>query len=160
MFNMGMTEMLIIGAIALIVLGPSKLPGVMRAIGRGLAEFRKATNEFKSTITSEIKTAAGTEVNDLGKMAQELKRKNMASNLENYLETAADALEGGVKELQAEAGLQGDHQDSAMPAPTSAVGTAPEVPGREAGALADGNAGIGEKSPQDRMKQSDTTGKA
>jgi sec-independent protein translocase protein TatA len=95
MFNMGMTEMLIIGAIALIVLGPSRLPGVVRAIGRGLAEFRKATNEFKSTVTNEFENAAGSEVKDLAEMAQDLKRKNMSSSLENYLETAADALEEG-----------------------------------------------------------------
>ncbi len=95
MFNMGMTEMLIIGAIALIVLGPSKLPGVVRAIGRGLAEFRKATNEFKSTVSSEFENVAGSEVKDLAEMAQDLKRKNMSSSLENYLETAADALEEG-----------------------------------------------------------------
>jgi sec-independent protein translocase protein TatA len=95
MFNMGMTEMLIIGAIALIVLGPSRLPGVVRAIGRGLAEFRKATNEFKSTVTNEFENVAGSEVKDLAEMAQDLKRKNMSSSLENYLETAADALEEG-----------------------------------------------------------------
>ena len=44
MFNMGMTEMLIIGAIALIVVGPKKLPDLARAIGRGISEFRKATS--------------------------------------------------------------------------------------------------------------------
>lgn len=104
-----MTEMLIIGAIALIVLGPSKLPGVVRAIGRGLAEFRKATNEFKSTVTSEFENAAGSEVKDLAEMAKDLKRKNLASNLENYLETAADVLEVGNKEMKKE------ETDSQMP---------------------------------------------
>ncbi|NQU66014.1 MAG: twin-arginine translocase subunit TatB [SAR324 cluster bacterium] len=94
---MGMTEMLIIGAIALVVLGPSRLPGIVRAIGRGLAEFRKATNEFKSTVTNEFQNAAGTEIKDLTEMAQELKTKNMSSDLESYLETAADALEEGNK---------------------------------------------------------------
>lgn len=111
MFNMGMTEMLIIGAIALIVLGPSKLPGVVRAIGRGLAEFRKATNEFKSTVTTEFENVAGEEVKDLAEMAQNLKKKNMSSNLENYLETAANALEGGVKEMEEES-----ESDGQMPA--------------------------------------------
>ncbi len=113
MFNMGMTEMLIIGAIALIVLGPSKLPGVVRAIGRGLAEFRKATNEFKSTVTSEFENVAGEEVKDLAEMAQKLKQKNMGSNLESYLETAANALEGGVKEMEEE--LESDGQMSTAP---------------------------------------------
>jgi len=101
MFNMGMTEMLIIGAIALIVLGPSKLPGVVRAIGRGLAEFRKATNEFKHTITSEINEAAGPEIKDLKQMADQLKRKNAGSKLESYLETAAEVLEKGEFEAAA-----------------------------------------------------------
>ncbi|MFH2131988.1 MAG: Sec-independent protein translocase protein TatB [bacterium] len=115
MFNMGMTEMLIIGAIALIVLGPSKLPGVVRAIGRGLAEFRKATNEFKSTVTSEFENAAGSEVKDLAEMAKDLKRKNLASNLENYLETAADVLEVGNKEMKKE------ETDSPMPETDSEI---------------------------------------
>lgn len=123
-----MTEMLIIGAIALIVLGPSKLPGVMRAIGRGLAEFRKATNEFKSTVTSEFENAAGPEVKDLAGMAQELKRKNMASNLESYLETAADVLEGGNKELQKEAAAEKGIADTDMPAPEPDDDVAPDVP--------------------------------
>lgn len=114
MFNMGMTEMLIIGAIALIVLGPSKLPDVVRAIGRGLAEFRKATNEFKATVSSEFDNAAGSEVKELAEMAQDLKRKNMSSNLENYLETAADALEGGVKQMEKDAEDDVENEDTSV----------------------------------------------
>jgi len=109
---MGMTEMLIIGAIALIVLGPSRLPGVVRAIGRGLAEFRKATNEFKSTVTNEFENVAGSEVKDLAEMAQDLKRKNMSSSLENYLETAADVLEEGYSSSNKE--KEGGSNDSSV----------------------------------------------
>ena len=102
MFNMGLTEMLIIGAIALIVIGPSKLPGVARAIGRGLAEFRKATNEFKSTVATELKESSGAEVQDLKKMADDLKFRNGPKNIEDYLETAANVLEGADTELSKE----------------------------------------------------------
>lgn len=95
-----MTEMLIIGAIALIVIGPSKLPGVARAIGRGLTEFRKATNEFKNSVADEIKQAAGPEAKDLADMAEELKFKKGTGNIEEYLETAADVLDVSGEETE------------------------------------------------------------
>ena len=50
MFGIGLPELLIILVIALVVLGPDKLPHLARAIGRGLGEFRKATEELKSTL--------------------------------------------------------------------------------------------------------------
>jgi len=46
MFNMGMTELLVILALALIVFGPRKLPELARALGKGLAEFKRATRDL------------------------------------------------------------------------------------------------------------------
>lgn len=53
MFNLGFEELLLILAIALIVVGPSKLPDLARAIGRGYAEFRRAIDELKDTIEQD-----------------------------------------------------------------------------------------------------------
>jgi sec-independent protein translocase protein TatB len=47
MFGIGGPELLLILAVALIVLGPKKLPELARALGKGLGEFRRATDELK-----------------------------------------------------------------------------------------------------------------
>lgn len=53
MFGIGMPELLIIMVIALIVIGPSKLPDLARGLAKGLAEFRKATQEIKESLDLE-----------------------------------------------------------------------------------------------------------
>lgn len=50
MFGIGIPELIIIMVIALVVIGPSKLPELAKALGKGLAEFRKATQEIKDTL--------------------------------------------------------------------------------------------------------------
>ena len=52
--SIGTSELLLIGVIALIFLGPRKLPQMARTIGKSMAEFRRATNEFKSTWEREV----------------------------------------------------------------------------------------------------------
>jgi Tat protein translocase TatB subunit len=54
MFNIGMPELLLILAIALIILGPRKLPDIARALGRSLIEFRRASDEIKETIEADL----------------------------------------------------------------------------------------------------------
>jgi TatA/E family protein of Tat protein translocase len=54
MFNIGPMELLVILVLALIVVGPAKLPEVGRAIGRALREFRKAQDEVRQTLTFDL----------------------------------------------------------------------------------------------------------
>jgi Tat protein translocase TatB subunit len=53
MFNIGMPELLVILTVALVVLGPKRLPEIARALGKAMAEFRKAT----SGISQELENA-------------------------------------------------------------------------------------------------------
>jgi TatA/E family protein of Tat protein translocase len=55
--SLGMPELLFILLLALLVFGPKRLPQVGRTLGRGLREFRRATNELKRTVETEISTA-------------------------------------------------------------------------------------------------------
>ncbi len=52
--NLGMPEMIFIFLIALLVFGPRKLPEIGRQIGRFMAEFKRASNEFKYQIEAEV----------------------------------------------------------------------------------------------------------
>jgi TatA/E family protein of Tat protein translocase len=53
MFGIGMPELILILAIALIVIGPKKLPDIAKSLGRAMGEFKKATREFKETMDVE-----------------------------------------------------------------------------------------------------------
>ncbi|MEJ2660294.1 MAG: Sec-independent protein translocase protein TatB, partial [Desulfobacteraceae bacterium] len=53
MFGIGMPEMLMILAVALIVFGPKRLPELAKSLGRALGEFRRATSDLKQSIETE-----------------------------------------------------------------------------------------------------------
>jgi sec-independent protein translocase protein TatA len=55
MGSLGMQEIIIIFIIALIIFGPRKLPELGKTIGKGLAEFKKASNELKQTWEDEVR---------------------------------------------------------------------------------------------------------
>jgi sec-independent protein translocase protein TatB len=73
MFGIGMPELIIIFVIALIIIGPKKLPDLARALGKGMAEFRKATNEIKENL-------------------------NISDELQEIEEDLADSVSGALKE--------------------------------------------------------------
>jgi len=78
MFGIGMPELIIIFVIALIIIGPKKLPDLARALGKGMAEFRKATNEIKSNL-------------------------DMGDDLKGIEEELTDSVSGMIHEAEAEA---------------------------------------------------------
>lgn len=55
MFGIGMPELLVIVVIALLVVGPKKLPEIAKALGKGLSEFRKVTESATDTIKETLK---------------------------------------------------------------------------------------------------------
>jgi len=79
-----MQELLLILAIALIVLGPKKLPEIARTLGRGLSEFRRATGELKESIDLEkyVEEVEGTP--EAEKEISNSKQKETKDKVRNY----------------------------------------------------------------------------
>ena len=55
MFGLGAGEIFLIGVIALIFIGPKKLPELARGLGKGIREFQKAKDSFQDELESEVK---------------------------------------------------------------------------------------------------------
>ena len=75
MFGIGMPELILIAVVALIVLGPKKLPDLAKSMGRAVREFKKATSELKETLQvdsefSEVKKAFTEFESDVNKTIQ------------------------------------------------------------------------------------------
>ena len=69
--SIGTSELLLVGIIALIFLGPRKLPEIARKIGKMMAEFRVTTNEFKETWQREVNFEEEAKALDLNNLEAE-----------------------------------------------------------------------------------------
>jgi sec-independent protein translocase protein TatB len=69
MFDIGWSEMLVIGVVALIVIGPKELPGVLRALGQWTTKIRRMAGEFQSQFQEAMREA---EMADLKKQVDDL----------------------------------------------------------------------------------------
>ena len=76
MFGIGFPEMIIIAVVALIFIGPDKLPGVLRSIGKGLVELKRATSDVRSTVQEEMqKIEEEIELKEVRESAQDFKNE-------------------------------------------------------------------------------------
>lgn len=81
MFDIGWTEMLVLGVIVLLVVGPRELPSMLRTMGQYVAKFRRVANEFRyqlNDLSQDVSTTLSetldqqAEVKQLSEVAREL----------------------------------------------------------------------------------------
>jgi sec-independent protein translocase protein TatB len=95
MFGIGMPEMLLILAIALVVIGPKKLPDLAKSIGRAMGEFKKATNEIKESmdVDSSLKEVKDT----FSDINNDIKESISFDTIEDYKPKKKDISESATK---------------------------------------------------------------
>ena len=69
--SLGGPEVLLIFVLALLLFGPRRLPEIGRMLGRSVAEFRKATNEFRATLEREVQMEELKEIKGVGAVLKE-----------------------------------------------------------------------------------------
>ncbi len=92
MFGIGTTELLVILVVALLVLGPKKLPEIARSLGRTLAEFKRVSTDVKRTIDLEVEEE---EEKERRKQLREKMAKKKTEQKKQFQE------EGEIKDEQA-----------------------------------------------------------
>ena len=93
MFDIGFSELLVIGIVALIVIGPQKLPGVARTVGHLLGRLQRYVADVKADINREI------ELEELRKMRDSMQKaaSEMQSSVDAELHKTADELNKAVE---------------------------------------------------------------
>ena len=88
MGQLGFSEILVIFVIALLVFGPKKLPDLGKSLGKGIREFRKATDELKSSWEEQVKDISAP-LNDVKKDIHNM-REDLKSDFYNSIESASE----------------------------------------------------------------------
>ncbi|HUP97932.1 MAG TPA: Sec-independent protein translocase protein TatB [Usitatibacter sp.] len=93
MFDIGFSEMLVIGVVALVVIGPERLPKVARTLGHLFGRLQRYVSQVKSDINREMEAA------ELGKVKTEF--ENAARTFQNEVESKAAETEREMRDAQA-----------------------------------------------------------
>jgi sec-independent protein translocase protein TatB len=78
MFDLAFPELIVIGIVALIVIGPEKLPQIARGAGRMLGQIQRYVNAIKTDINSEL------QLEDLQRLREELRQSIQSGTSESY----------------------------------------------------------------------------
>lgn len=128
MFGIGLPEMIVIFAVALIVVGPDKLPGLARSLAKGMMEMKKTLNQFKENLTEESEQLDSVH-KELRTTAEELKER-MIDTDPSHWHPASGHGKKAVEEERIEAEIQPAQTATGAPETPSPTETADQDPPR------------------------------
>jgi sec-independent protein translocase protein TatB len=122
MFDVGWGELLVIGIVALVVIGPKELPALLRTVGQALTKIRRMASEFQGQFQEAMREA---ELADLKKEAEKLMDTATSANPLNQFEKLGEELQQAIDKPVTPAGAPAEIGPGEMP-PVAAA--APVVP--------------------------------
>jgi sec-independent protein translocase protein TatB len=131
MFDIGFSEITLIAVVALVVLGPERLPKTARTLGHLFGRLQRYVNEVKADISREM------ELDELRKLQGEM--QGAARELQQTVTNAANEMATGVRNVERELNEAGAEALAAAPAGSAAVpeAAAPQSPAPATATLAD-----------------------
>jgi len=124
MFDIGFSEIVVIAVVALVVLGPEKLPKTARTLGHLFGRLQRYVNDVKNDIKREI------DLDELRKLQQNV--QSAAKEIETSMTSAAQGIETNVRAVEAELNAAGGAgvdppaaQPAAAPAPSTSAPASP-----------------------------------
>lgn len=141
MFDIGWSELVVIGVVALVVIGPKELPGVIRSVGRAVSKLRTMAGEFRTQFDDAMREAELHDVKktftDMGEAANAAASAvtNPVGTVLNEVKAAAEGASGVSEASQALQSIEADAraleaeiaQPAAAPASTAPAAPAPEA---------------------------------
>jgi sec-independent protein translocase protein TatB len=119
MFDIGFSEIVVIGVVALVVIGPERLPKTARTLGHLFGRLQRYVNDVKADINREM------ELEELRSLREQV--KSAASDLQQTMSSAASDVQAGVRSVEQQ--LNDAGRDSpAAPAPAAPAAVAPGDP--------------------------------
>lgn len=109
MFDIGFSEIVVIAVVALIVLGPERLPKAARTLGHLFGRLQRYVNDVKADINREM------ELDELRKIQQEV--KSAAHDLERSVSGVAKDVESGMRDVETQLNTAGDAPAAPTPLP-------------------------------------------
>src|SRR5437868_6053615 len=129
MFDVGFSEILVIAVVALVVIGPERLPKAARTLGHLFGRLQRYVNDVKQDINREI------ELDELRKLQKEV--QTAAADLKSSVETAARGVETGVRDVERDLNSGIEDAPSARDPEMVRLGEPAALPNEPGGELAD-----------------------
>jgi sec-independent protein translocase protein TatB len=118
MFDIGFSEILVIAVVALVVIGPERLPKVARTLGHMFGRLQRYVNEVKADINREM------ELDELRKLQSQV--QSAARDIEQSVARTAREMESGVRSVESELNRAAGAGAEAPTPPAASAGAAPK----------------------------------
>jgi len=151
MFDVGFWELALIGVVALLIVGPERLPGVARTVGLWLGKARRILREAKADLEREMKAHDIEALHDLKRDAQNAGRefKRAASDVGDAAAKPGDALRESIKDAAAKMDGDGDGGGDGDTVTVDSADTVTATHGGGDGAVGDGASTTGDGAAGD-----------